>query len=131
MVATATNNLSERARRVLDVLRAANAYSAERALTDREIAKRARVPQRDVVEITGELLRSRIPVIASCGGSRSGTRGKGRFIERDPDRVDAYRLALRKRGTRIMLRSSWARDCAALMQAKRPVETNGQGRLFA
>ncbi len=107
------------------------AYSPERAMTDREIAKAVGCPQRDVIELVELLLDQGIAIVASCGSGGDGKVGRGRYIEREPEHVDAYSKALRRRAVNIFLRARRFRKVARLMLEGRSVEPNGQRRLFA
>lgn len=123
--------ISERARRVLSVLHEARADAPERAITDREIARRAGVPIREVIDLAEELVEIDVAVLATCGKKRTGTAGKGRFICKRPDWVRLYAEQLHKRAKSIHGRAAAYSALAARLEALRPTETTGQRRLFA
>ena len=123
--------VSEKARRVLSALLAARADAPERAVTDREIALRAGVAQREVIDLAEELVAIDVAVLATCGRKRAGTAGKGRFICLRPDWVRLYAEKLHKRAKSIHGRAAAYSSLAARLEAKRTTETTGQRRLFA
>lgn len=122
--------VGEKARRVLSVLLAARADAPERAITDREIARRAGVPQREVIGLAEELVEIDVAVLATCGKKRTGTAAKGRFICERPDWVRLYAEKLHKRAKSIHGRAAVYSSLAARLEAKRTTETTGQRRLF-
>ena len=123
--------ISEKARRVLAALEAARADAPERAMTDREIARRAGVAMRDVIDLAEELVDIDVAVLATCGRSRDGRAGKGRFICERPEWVRLYAEKLHKRARSIHGRAAAFASLAERMEAKRSTETTGQRRLFA
>lgn len=123
-------DVSGEARRVLSVLRARCADGPARAVPDRTLAVEAGVPRRDVIELARELAAMDVAVLASCGVR--GQRGaKGRYIERDPQRVAEYAERLHRRARCIHGRAAEYSDLAARMKQRGMVEPDGQRRLFA
>lgn len=119
------------AQRIYQLLVRQGAYSPACALTDREIAQAVGCAQRDVIELVELLLERDIAIVASCGGSRAGSGGKGRYIECDTAKIESYAKGLQKRAVLIFLRARRFRQVARRMIARRSVEPNGQRRLFA
>lgn len=126
--------VSDRALRVLDVLRAHRADHPERAIPDGTIAREARVPVREVIELTESLVGIDVAVLATCGkrgeackGSRSRT-GKGRFICGHAGMVRSYSEKLHRRAKAIHGRAKSYRDLAERMDARRSPDTTGQLR---
>lgn len=115
---------------VLRALEYAGAQSTATALPDREISRRTGLPQRDIIDLAEALAEMDIAVLASCGDSRGGRARKGRYIERDPAKVRDYGERLQKRAAQIHQRAWNYIRLAERMEARRKVETNGQGRMF-
>lgn len=122
--------VSERAMKVLAVLEGGGACSPAAAMTDAEIARRTGIPCRDIIDLALELAEIDVAVLASCGSSREGRAGKGRYLECDPAKVRAHGEALHRRAATIHRRGWMFKRLANRMEAKRKVETNGQGRLW-
>lgn len=121
---------SPAALRVLAVLQSAHADSPDTAIVDPEIGKRARVATRKVVVLSRELAEKQgIAVLASCGENRSGRRGKGRYIEKDPMKIRAYGEGLHRRAGNIHDRAWVYLRLADRKESERPVEANGQMRM--
>ena len=75
-------SVSPQALRVLAVVRSAHAVSLASAITESEIAKRARVPVRDVVDLRRELAeRAGVALLGS---------GAGCYIEEDPVKIRSH-----------------------------------------
>jgi len=123
---------STRALAVLRVLREASAFSPEHAINDGQIAKRAHVRKREVIDLAKELAqRHGVAVLATCGGSRQGNRSKGRYIEGDSMKVRAYGERLHKRAANIHDRGWTYKRLADRMDSETPVASGGQRSLFA
>ncbi len=123
--------VSAEAMRVLAVLHRLKATRADEAVCDAVLAREARVPQRNVIELAEELAAIDIAVVASCGTTRSGGVGKGRFITTDPRLIREYANGLHSRAVAIHGRAKVYSDLAARLDAKRmPVDSTGQGRMF-
>jgi len=129
-VAEATKQPGELARRIHEFLRRTNATAPDRAVTDREIASRVHCPIRDVVDHAAELLGAGIPVVASCGSSRDGRGGKGRYLENDPAKLKEYGDSLKRRGVSVLRRRQLVMRCRRLMLERMSIEPTGQRRLF-
>lgn len=124
--------VSERAYRALDVLKRLGATSPERAISDCNISREARVPQRDVIDLAEELVEIDVAVLATCGKGREGRRGKGRFICAHPGMVREYAEKLDSRAKKILVRAAKFRKLAERLDARRfPVDSERQRRLFA
>ena len=122
--------ISERALRLLGVLKRCNARSADEAVCDAVLAREAGVPVRDVIDLAEELAAIDIAVVASCGTARHGRSGKGRFMTTDPRLIREYAGRLHDRAGAIHGRAKTYSDLAARLDAKRmPVDSTGQGRL--
>ena len=130
MMATESRQLSERARRVLELLRRANATAPERALTDRVVASRVHCPVREVIDLAAEIETLDVAVLASCGSASGSSAGKGRYIEADPLKVRAYSNALHSRAKSIHMRAKRYRRLAERMEENAAVDSRGQRRLF-
>lgn len=120
--------VSDDAKRVLRVLTERGAFAPEQSITDAEIAAAAKVSERSVIDLAESLCDMEVAVVAWCGGS--GHKG-GRYIERDPTRIQAYADGLHARARAIHGRAGRYNDVVRMLQARGSRETNGQGRLFA
>ena len=123
---------SAKALAVLRVLREASANCPEGAITDGQIAKRAHVSKRKVIDLAKELAeKSGIAVLATCGPVRQGIRSKGRYVEGDSMKVRAYGERLHKRAAHIHDRGWTYKRLADRMDSEVPVASGGQRSLFA
>jgi hypothetical protein len=123
--------IGQRCRLLVEALEAGGAVSPGTALTDAQISRRTGLPRRDIIDLAAEAAEIDVAVLASCGSGREGSAGKGRYIERDPKAVREHGEALHKRAATIHRRGWLFKRLANRMEAKRRVETNGQGRLWA
>lgn len=99
------------------------------ALSDREIARRAGVAEREVIELAASLAETEdVAVIATCREGRRG--GGGRYVCRDPQAVRAYAEQLHARARAIHGRAKRYRDLASRMAAGGLID-GSQARLFS
>jgi hypothetical protein len=120
--------VSSKALAVLGVLRAASAIRPDRALIDKEIAKRAHIHKREVIDLAKELAeKAGVAVLASCGARTA----MGRYIEEDAMKVRGYGELLHKRAAKIHARSWIFKRLADRMEAEHPIDGRGQMGLFA
>lgn len=127
MTAAVASTQQQQAERVLAVLVEAGATHRERCMPDREIARRAGVSARRVIDlcrvIAAELGAA---VLAECVGQ-----SKGRYVSHDPAEVERYADALHARGVDVLGRESVYRRLAERMKQRMRVEPDGQMRMWA
>jgi len=119
--------LSPPARRLLDYLQLYCCGPAQ-AKPDRLIADVLDCPERQIIDLAGELLEAGYMVLASCQSPC------GRYLldERgDLEPGHEYVRSLRSRALWILRRYKRAKNAVAAAEARRLVETTGQRRLFA
>jgi len=126
-----TGELSTAAIRLLVALRAAEAYGPDRALTDRVLAERTRLPVRQVIDAAGELLDAGYLVLARC------TRPPGRYLLQPGDdlapahdylaslRGRALAVFRRRRAVRLALAAYAARAAAGQLTLWPPAAPTG------
>jgi hypothetical protein len=95
-------DLSANALALLTLLKAHGATAPARALTDRQLAPLLDLPERDIIDLAGELLDAGHPVAAVCTGR------PGRFIAERHD-LREYVLSLRRRALKVLRRYSAAK----------------------
>jgi hypothetical protein len=108
-----------------DILPAAPGH-AVRVLPDRELARSARLPQRDIIDLADELLAAGHIVIARCAPPM------GRWLlppGADLAPAREYLAQLHGRGLKVLARERRLRRAIELAEQRRDPETSGQLKL--
>ena len=101
------------------------AFTPSCAKTDREIARATGLAQRDVIDLSDELIRAGYGVVAAC------TPPMGRFLTDDPDVLRGYAERLYSRGRKIMRRAHDVGRVAEVCDSRTAgIDSTGQRRLF-
>ena len=125
-----TEAMTAKTLRLIGALRQCKAVSSESAVTDRRIAPMTGLSRRELVDLPREAARLDVAILATCGESREGRRGKGRYLCDDPAAVRRHGEDLHRRAAHIHERA-WAMiRLAERMEARHRVESTGQRRLF-